>query len=170
MPNVTLYLAAALAFVVALGAAGYKGYSLGADSVRAEYAARDLAAAAEAAAKTKEIQDKYRAIEQAQAQEISKVAHDYERRLTDAKAKTTVALDAIRSGSLRLRLTDSSERPSGGSCPAEATASSSQPDGAREGRFLGEVDSTFLVTQASRCDEIVTRLNGTQDALEADRR
>ena len=169
MPNVTLYLAAALVFVVALGAAGYKGYSLGADSVRAEYAARDLKAAADAAAKTQELQEKYRAIEQAQAQEISKVAHDYERRLTDAKAKTTVALDAIRSGSVRLRDNYAAGNEAGRGCPAGSPAPAGVGDG-KAGAELSPELANFLVSEASRADAYTEQLTACQRVIEADRR
>ena len=63
MPNV--YFIAAFVVMVALAGTGWKAYGLGADHVRAEYAARDIAQANEAAAQTKRIQDDYRAKEQA---------------------------------------------------------------------------------------------------------
>ena len=98
MPNVTLYLLAAIAGLVALAGVGYKGYSLGADHVRAEYSARDLAAANEAAAFTKATEEKYRAKEQASAQALAQVANDYEGKLNAANTAKDTALNAIRSG------------------------------------------------------------------------
>ena len=167
--NPYVLLAATIGFVVAVATAGITGYHRGQENVRAEYAARDLAAAAEAAAKTKEIQDKYRAIEQAQAQEISKVANDYERRLTDAKAKTTVALDAIRSGSVRLRDNYAAGNEAGRGCPSGSAAPAGVGDG-KAGAELSPELASFLVSEAGRADSYTAQLSACQQVIEADRR
>ena len=169
MPNVTLYLIAGVAFMVALAGAGIKGYNMGEDHVRAEYAKRDLQQANEAAAATKAVEEKYRAQEQAHSQALAQVSTDYERKLTDANATKNLALDSIKHGALKLRLTDPVTAPCG-SPDSKAATSTSGPDGSGTGQFLGETDATFLVTEASRADAIVLRLGACQAALTADRK
>lgn len=160
------YLVAALIGVVAMGAAGYQGYRLGGDSVRAEYAKRDIAAANEAATLTKATQEKYRAKEQASADALAAVSTDYQKKLTDAQAKTAIALNAIRSGSVRLRDPGS---PPGGSCPAETAASTAGRDGSESGRLSGAA-SEFLLSEAARADAVVLQLTACQGVVAADRR
>ena len=165
MPNVQIYLVAAIAGLVALGAAGYKGYQLGGDHVRAEYAARDLKAQAEAAALTKDTEEKYRAQEQAHSQAVAQIANDYEGRLTDAQRKTTIALDAIRAGGLRLR--DPGAQACGDPAPGTATATAGR-NGAESGRLSGAA-SEFLLSEAARADAVVLQLTACQGVVTADR-
>ena len=163
--NVTTILIAVVAGLVALGAAGAKGYSLGADHVKAEYAARDLKAQAEAAALTKATEEKYRAQEQAHSQAVAQIANDYEGRLTDAQRKTTIALDAIRAGGLRLR------DPGAQACrdpAASVAASTSGRNGAESGRLSGAA-SEFLLSEAARADAVVLQLTACQGVVTADR-
>lgn len=166
MPNVTLWLVAAVAGLVALGAAGYKGYRIGGDSVRAEYAQRDIAAANEAAAQTKRLQDEYRAKEQASAVALAAVSKDYQGRLTDAQAKTRIALNAIRSGSVRLR-DPGAQACSGGT--AEAAASAERRNGAQAGDLSGTAAS-FLLDLAAEADRNTLQLGACQAVVAADRK
>ncbi len=167
MPSITTMAVAALAFMVVLGASCYKAYNLGANNVRAEYAARDLQQANEAAAATKAVEEKYRAKEQASAQALAQVSTDYERKLTDAQSKTTLALNAIRSGSVRLRDPYAKPEACSGGLP-EAAASSSGPNGPTAGGLSRET-SEFLVQLAAEADRNTRQLAATQAALVADR-
>lgn len=167
MPNVYLYLVAGIAFLVAVGAAGAKGYFLGADHVRSEYAARDIAAANEAAAQTKRLQDEYRAKEQASAVALAAVSKDYQGRLTDAQAKTRIAMDAIRAGGLRFRDPGAEARRD---CPAEAAASAAGRDGAESGRLLSQDAAVFLTDLAAEADRNTIQLVACQAVVAADRR
>lgn len=167
MPNVTVYLIGALVVAVLVSGAGYKGYQLGGDHVRSEYAARDLANANEQAAKTKEIEERYRAKEQASAQAIAQVSGDYERKLTDAQGKTRIALDAIRSGSVRLRDPGADQQASRG-CPAETPASTGRRDGDTQGRLSGAA-SEFLLGLAADADRNTLQLAACQAVVAADR-
>lgn len=155
--------------MVAIAGASYKAYHLGANNVRAEYAARDLQAAAEAQAAYKAVAEKYRAKEQADAQALAQVANDYERRLKDAKSKTSIALDAIRSGSLKLRDPGTASNQAGRDCPAQTTASAVVGDGST-GAELSRDASAFLYSEAARADAYTEQLGACQAALEADRR
>jgi len=166
VPNVQIYLVAAIAGLVALGAAGFQGYRLGADHVRAEYAARDIQSANEAAAVAQATQEKYRAQEQAHSQAVAAIANDYEGKLTDAQAKTAIALNAIRSGSLRLR------DPGAKACgdPASGTpAAPSRSDGASDGGLSDQL-ATFLVSEAARADQVVLQLTACQQVVISDRK
>ena len=166
MPNVQLYLVAAIIGLVALGSAGYKGYRLGGDSVRAEYAQRDIAAANEAAAQTKRLQDEYRAKEQASAVALAAVSKDYQGRLTDAQAKTALALNAIRSGSVRFR--DPGTEANRG-CPAEAATATAGRNGAESGRLLSQDAAIFLTDLAAEADRNTIQLGACQAVVAADR-
>ena len=162
------YILAAIAGLVALGAAGYEGFRLGADHVRAERAATDLANANEQAAKTREIEERYRAKEQASAQALQAVANDYEGKLTDAQRKTTIALDAIRSGAIRLR--DPYAKPEAcGSVAAEAGPSTSGRNGEKGGELSAEFGA-FLYSEAARADAYTEQLTACQKIIEADRK
>ena len=167
MPNVTVYLIGALVVAVLVAGAGYKGYSLGQDNIRAEYAARDLANANEQAAKTKEIEERYRAKEQASAQALAQVSTDYERKLTDAQGKTRIALDAIRSGALRLR-DPYADNQAGRGCVPDATASAPGRNDPAPSELSGKL-AEYLVSEATRADAYTTQLGACQAALRADR-
>ena len=164
--NPYVLMAAAIGFLVAIGVSGYEGYSLGADHVRAEYAARDLAQANEAAAALKATQDKYRAIEQEQAQSLAKVSTDYQKRLTDAQAKTALALNTIRANGLF----DRSAKPQA-DCrgTAETAASTNGRDGA-SGSRLSDKFAEFLISEAARADAYTLQLTACQAVLTAERK
>jgi prophage endopeptidase len=160
------YLVAAIVGLVALGAAGYKGYGLGADHVRAEYADRYLAAVTEAAALTQATQEKYRAQEQAHSQAVAQIATDYQGRLTDAQAKTALALNSIRSGSVRLR------DPGAKACsdPAPGTAATASRSDGDSASGLSDQLATFLVSEAARADQVVLQLSACQQVVISDRK
>lgn len=168
IPNVNLYLIGALVAAILVGATGWKAYRLGQDNVRAEYAARDLQQAAAAAAAYKATEEKYRAKEQAAAQALAQVSGDYERKLTDAQGKTRIAMDAIRSGSLRLR--DPGAKPQAcGSSAASPAASASERDGPTAGQLSGAA-ADFLLTIAAEADRNTLQLTACQAVVAADRK
>jgi len=160
------YLVAAIAGLVALGAAGYEGYQLGGDHVRAEYAARDIKQAKEAAALAQATQEKYRAQEQAHSQAVAAIANDYQGRLTDAQAKTAIALNAIRSGSVRLR--DPGAKACGDPAPG-TPAAPGRGNGDTAGGLSDQL-ATFLVSEAARADQVVLQLTACQAVIISDRK
>ena len=162
------YLIAAIIGLVALGAAGFQGYRLWADHVRAERAADDLANANEQAAKTKEIEERYRAKEQASATALAAIANDYEGKLTDAQRKTTMALDAIRSGAVRLR-DPYAKTEACGSSAAEAVSSPGGRNG-EKGSELSAEFGAFLYSEAARADAYTEQLAACQAVIAADRK
>ena len=161
-------LALTIAFVASVSAAGWSGFRLGEDHVRAERAADDLANANEQAAKTKEIEERYRAKEQASAEALAAIANDYEGKLTDAQRKTIMALDAIRSGAVRLR--DPYAKPEAcGSSAAEAVSSPGGRNGEKGGELSAELGA-FLYSEAARADAYTEQLAACQKVIEADRK
>ena len=164
------YLVGAILVMVAIAGAGWKGYSLGGDSVRAVYAERDLKAAAENAAKFQALSNEYREKEQALAGASAAVSKKYQKELANHETTKLAALAAVDAGTLRLRLTDSAECKADRSSAAKTAATAGGRDGAAEGRFLGKADSAFLIAEASRANEIVGQLTACQDLLESERK
>lgn len=164
MPNVYLYAVAALVFVVSLAGAGLKGYSLGADHVRAEYAARDAKAAADYAAKERELTDAARKKEAEWASAFQKAGKKYQREL-DANATTHLAILADIDAK-RLRDTGGNCAPAGSE--ASRAASDSQIPDAGE-YVLSPRTSAFLWDQAAAADKTRLKLNACIELLEQER-
>jgi hypothetical protein len=163
-----VYLIGALVAAVLVAGAGLKGYGLGKDHVRAEYAARDLQQANENAAFAQKINEGRRVKEQGWAKDLAAVSAHYQGRLTDAEAKTTLALNAIRSGSVRLR--DPGAKPE--TCRGSGSGITA-PAGRRDGSTTGELSrlaSEFLYSEAARADRHTEQLSACQAALLADRK
>lgn len=158
---------ALVALALAVGAY-IQGRSDGGDLVTAEYVARDLQQANENAAFAQKIQEGRRAKEREWSQALSSVSTDYQKRLTDAEGKTTLALNAIRSGGLRLRdpgAFSQACRDTGSGAPAAA--------GGRDGPAAGELSglaAEFLWSEAARADRYTEQLAACQKALLADRK
>lgn len=166
--NVTTLAIAALVVAAMVAGAGYKGYELGEDHVRAEYAARDIQQANENSAFAQKIQEGRRAKEQAWASALSTVSTDYQKRLTDAEGKTTIALNAIRGGGLRLR-DPFAKSEACGSSGGQTASTASGRDGAKAGELSGPT-SEFLVSLAAEADRNTLQLTACQKALISDRK
>lgn len=165
MPNVTIYLVAALVAIAMLAGSYLQGRKDGGNIVRADYAQRDIKAATDYAAKEREITEAYRAKEAEWAGKSAAVSKKYQRELANAETSKLAALAALDAGTLRLRLNDSPDsKACGSSTPAPATDTSGN-NGAPQGRFLGAVDSAFLVSLAAEADSVVTQLSACQQLL-----
>lgn len=164
------YLIGAILVMVAIAGAGWKGYSLGGDSVRAAYAERDIKAAAENAAKFQALSNEYREKEQALAGASAAVSKKYQKELANHETTKLAALAAVDAGTLRLRLTDPVECKTDRGSAAKTAATAGGRDGNAEGRFFGKDDSAFLVTIASEADAVVGQLTACQDLLESERK
>lgn len=164
MPNVYLYAVAALVFVVSLAGAGLKGYSLGANNVRAEYAARDAKAAADYAAKERELTDAARKKEAEWASAFQKAGKNFQREL-DKNATTHLAILAdIDAKRLRDPYADSKACGNQASTtPANPVATS--PTGTE---FSAKADR-FFKREAQRADGVAIALNFCIDLLEQER-
>ena len=163
------YLILALAVLGAIAGAGYKGYSLGADSVRVEW---NAAALKEANANSKALQeasDRERAKEQESARKLSAASKAYQKGLANAETAKLRALDAVHTGALKLRLTESAGCEVGGSGTGTIAASAGGRDGGETGQFLGQADSAFLVALASEADQVTLQLSACQEVVRSDR-
>lgn len=170
-----VYLGIAIAFMVALAGAGYKGFELGSDSVTAKWQAQALKEATENAAKLKAVSDAYRQKEQENARQSQLVSRRYQKEIANAETAKIAALDNLRTGALRLR--DPNAKPD--TC-GDSTAKTGSGTGGHNGRAAGglpeapagvlsDAASQFLIAEASRADAIVAQLQGCQAIVRADR-
>jgi len=167
--NLHLYLAGAIAVLLAIGGAGWKGYQMGGNSVRVEWQAQALTESNANAAKYKELSDKYRAAEQAGAARIAAVSKTYQSKLQGANNAKLAAESALRDGTLRLRLTEPARREAGGSDTDQASPGSRGRDGSTAGELLGPADSAFLVALASEADTVALQLTACQAVIRSGR-
>ena len=166
--SVVQYLVIALACIVALAGAGYKGYSLGSDHERAATLAQALQDANANAAFTKKLQEQYRAKEQEWSVALSAVSKDYQGRLGRVETAKNIALDSLRRGALVLR--DPGAKPEAcGSSASQVAPTAAGRDGEAP-RGLSAEASGFLLSEAARADAYTEQLGACQAALEADRR
>lgn len=166
--NVTTLAIAALVVMVALAGTYIQGRSDGGNLERAETLARDIQQAAENAAFAQKIQEGRRAKEREWAGALSAVSTDYQARLTNAEGKTALALNAIRSGSIRLR--DPFAKPEACGDPSgTATTAASGRNGSARGELSGAL-AEYLVSLATEADRNTLQLTACQAALLADRK
>ena len=168
MPNPYVILFGTIAVLLAIGAAGVKGYSLGADHIRAEWSAQKLAEATEYAAKIKELTDRTRAQEAQSA--LRQAATAKQLQVEQANHETTRrAVDhRLESGELVLRdrfAAAVSACGSGGATVARA----GQPDHAGAAGELSAKTSGFLVGLASEADQVAAQLSACQALVRSDR-
>ncbi len=162
IPNVQLWLVAALVAVLACAGVGYKAYRLGQDGVRAEYAQRDLDAANTYAAKEREITEAYRQKEAKWAASSAQASKTYQREI-DKNATTYLTLLATRPV-----LRDPGAHCEAGSGDAPGTASNTGASDTGD-IILSERTSNFLFAQAARADTTRAKLNSCIDLLESER-
>ena len=166
--NVTTLAIAALVVMVAIGAAGVKGYNLGSDHGRAATLAQAIQDANANAAFTKKLQEQYRAKEREWSVALSAISKDYQGRLGRVETAKNIALDSLRRGALVLR--DPGAKPE--ACGSGSTQVAT-PAAGRDGeapRGLSAEASGFLLSEAARADAYTEQLGACQAALEADRR
>ena len=166
--NVTTLAIAALVVMVAIGAAGVKGYSLGSDHERAATLAQALQDANANAAFTKKLQEQYRAKEQEWSVALSAVSKDYQGRLGRVETAKNIALDSLRRGALVLRDPGAKPETCGSGSTQVATPAAGR-DGKETGGLSAEA-SGFLLSEAARADAYTEQLGACQAALDADRR
>ena len=161
------YLAIGIAVLLAIAGAGVKGYSLGADSVRVQWQAQAMKDATEHAAAVQAVQDKYRAAERASALKAASASKKYQVELANAETAKIIALDSLRSGTLRLR-DPAAVVQACGSGTAETGSGTVRSDGRAAGE-LSPALAGFLVGLAAECDAVAGQLAGAQALIRADR-
>jgi len=162
------YLAIAVGAVVVIGGASMEIFSAGANSVHVKYLTRDSEAAQKNLAKIRELSEAVRSKEQQKAEELAKVSESYQRELAQNEARKNALLDDVVSGRIRLYVNTRKDGDSGK--PAgETTPTACRCDGREEGGFLGQADTAFLVSEASRADQVAKQLGACQAVVRKDR-
>jgi len=124
---------------------------------------------AESAKKIQEANDRVRGIEQDIAQLLANESAGYQSKLKEKDRALQTALNAVRDGTGRLFV--SATCPSvGGNATGSSAPTPSGRNGAAGTALLGEADSSFLITEASRADSIVEQLTACQGVVRADRK
>ncbi len=162
-----VYLAAAAAFLAALGGAYVKGRSDGGDIARSEYAARDIKAASEAQDAYKRTVEGFRAKEAEWQKSLTAVSKNYQQRI--AANETQRLADRAAAESLAIVLRDPNANPqacSGGTSAVAGTAAGR--DGSETGRFSPEA-TRFLLGEANRADAVTIQLQACQAILASER-
>lgn len=157
------YLIAAVVAAAMFAGTAYKAYQLGADGVRAEYAARDLKASQDYAAKEREITEAYRAKEAKLAQQVAAVSKDYQRKVANAHTQRLADLAAIDARTLRLRDPGTDSQACGSTAATPSATASGRDD--RSGAYLSDKAARFLLGLATEADSVVTQLSACQQIL-----
>jgi hypothetical protein len=100
------------------------------------------------------------------AQKVAAVSTAYQKDLANANRAKDLALNALRAGGLRVAVTGC-QATDGGTGQA-APAAPGRDGGAATG-FLAENDAAFLLSEASRADEVTLQLRACQAVIRADR-
>lgn len=150
-----------------------KGYDRGVQETDARYKGRDNAAL-QAALAAQSLAEVRAAKAEKDAQEAQSAASGaYQKGVQYGKAQTDKRIAAVRDGSLVLRDPGTTGTGPAG-CPQAGTATTSA--GAPRditgsgGGFLSKDASVFLLSEASRADEIVLQLQAAQQILLSDRK
>lgn len=167
--NLYVYLIAALLVAAMVGAAGYKGYALGQDSIRVEWQKQALEEANANAAKYRELSEAARAKEAAAAKRVSSISKGFQKDLADANDAKDNAVAALRSGALQLRDPGATGQQACGSASGETAGAGRGIDGRASGQLLSEDAAVFLVSIASEADRCAAQVKGLQDIIRADR-
>ena len=163
IPNVYLLGGAALVVLVVAAGAGLKGYSLGKDHVRAEYAKRDLDSATAYATKEREITDAYRKKEGEWAKSSAEASRKYQREI-DKNA--TYYLTALATAPILRDPGTVGKSCSGGAAETPTNTGASSAGG----NLLSESTSRFLWGEAAAADRTRIKLNSCIELLEQERR
>ena len=158
-----VWMAAAIAFLVSVGGALWKGYGLGESATRAEYAARDIQEAREAQIAYAGIVNRYRSQEAAWANKVTSISTRYQKDLT-ANEK---ALDVAISGS---RLYDRTAiNPKACDNGTAKVAGNTGVGNGGSGTYISEAAGIFLRRLANEADAVTIQLSACQDILASER-
>lgn len=148
-----------------------ESYKAGMHDERAKWLAREAKELAAANAEIQRLQAEAREEEGHHAEMLYAISKDYEKEIGNAKRARDLALDAIRSGSLRLR--DPGIRTS--ACPSprlgpagQTAAAPGERDGAA-GADLSVQAGVFLLELAAEADDVVRQLTSCQTVVATDR-
>ena len=157
--NPYAYIIAAVVAAAMLAGSYLQGRKDGANTIRAGYAARDLKAATDYAAKEKSLQDAYRAKEAEWSKRFVSASRTYQGKV----AENAKALDiALASGRLYDRF--AADSSASRDCPA-STASPASGHNGSAGAYISEASGIFLRRLAAEADGVVIQLTACQQLL-----
>ena len=151
-----------------------EGYKAGMLDERAKWLAREAKELAAANAEIERLHREAREEEGHHAEMLHAISKDYEKEIGNAKRAATIALDAIRSGSVGLfnPCRTTAGQGSGIRPPGEAAT----PAGKRDGAEGADVHRAYVervarsVELASEADDVVRQLTACQAVVTADRK
>jgi hypothetical protein len=155
-------------WVLTLGGAGYYEYGVGVKVTDDAYKSRDNIALTNANTALKDIEDKYRALEQKQALDLAAISGNYEKEKQDANVKTAELIAAARTGALRLYHHQTAGIPAAGSLATPTAAATGGCDGAGD-RGFSAGDSEFLLALGGRANAVRDKLSSCQQIVRSDR-
>lgn len=148
-----------------------RAYSRGKDETEAKYAKRDNEALKAANARIQALQTEARAIEAMRNAEMTAITDKYQKDKANDIAHKDRVISVLRDGTAKLYVTLANNAPvSCGSQNSEIIPGARGTAGARGSGVLAEVDSAFLVSEASRADRIAGKLAACQSVIQADRK
>lgn len=153
----------ALAVLIAVGFVVYQIYSYGVDTEHARWQLRESAALADKQTKILELQTLNRELERAATLRVTALQTVYERKLQDEKSKTNRIIAGIASGAKRLSISTKASGVCASTPSSTATATTTSNTETRA--ELSDESAQFLVSEASRADEITLESNYVKDLL-----
>lgn len=140
-------------------------------ALRGEYAVRDRAAQEAADKALQAALERVRQAERKSAEDVAAVAAKLEKEKNDAAKRTQKVIADLHTGilSLRVQLDTRGAEPGDRSTGPETGPAAGQCDGMAGSGFLAPADAAFLVSEASRADEVTTQLQAAQAVILKDR-
>ena len=157
------YIIAAVVAVAMLAGSYLQGRKDGANAIRADYAARDLKAATDYAAKEREITEAARKREAEWSQRFVSASRSYQKGLANVETQRLADMAAVDARTLRLRDPGTDSQACGGGAPISA-ASASGHNGS-EGAYLSSKAAAFLLGLTAEADSTVRQLTACQQLL-----
>ena len=160
-----------LVALIAVGAGGYmKGETDGRTAEHNQWETREASINADAAVKIKAADDKVIETERAGVKNVAAIDAKYQGKIQEKDNALTVALNAVKSGAVRLSGHGATCATVAGNATGAVGTSPSGGDGAAPSRLLNESDWVFLQSEAGRADKIVEQLTACQGVVIADRK
>lgn len=168
MTNPYVILGLILAWLASCAGVGYWQHQAGVTVTTEKYERRDNIELTKANDRITELEQQYRAEEQAHAAALSLIAANYEKEKQDANAKTAALIAAARAGALRLYGHQTTGVPATGSQTAPTAPAAGGCDGAGN-RGFSAGDSEFLLALGGRANAVRDKLTTCQSIVRADR-
>lgn len=176
IPNPWVLLGLALGWFASLAGVGIWQNHAGHNAERVAWQQRELDSQAAADAKYKQLEAKYRALEQGGAQQLADVSADYQEKLKNAESKNADLIAKLRTGAVRLRDPNASAASSCVSgMPATPSGAGGRDGGTTAGLpdasagILSDAASQFLIELTGKANTIVEQLAACQQIVRTDR-